>query len=56
MKDVSNLKKVLEKGEFAVTGECGPPKGADPDAVLKKAELLKDKVDAINVTDKSGCL
>ena len=56
MKEMSNLKKVLEKGEFAVTAECGPPKGADPDVVLKKAELLKDKVDAINVTDNQTAI
>jgi methylenetetrahydrofolate reductase (NADPH) len=56
MKEMSNLKKVLEKGEFAVTSECGPPKGADPDAVLKKAELLREKVDAINVTDNQTAI
>jgi methylenetetrahydrofolate reductase (NADPH) len=56
MKEMSNLKKVLEKGEFAVTAECGPPKGADPNVVLKKAELLKDKVDAINVTDNQTAI
>jgi methylenetetrahydrofolate reductase (NADPH) len=47
----SNLKRVLEEGKFAVTAECGPPKGADPDAVMKKAALLKGIVDAVNVTD-----
>ena len=56
MNEMSNLKKVLEKGEFAVTAECGPPKGADPDAVLKKAELLREKVDAINVTDNQTAI
>jgi methylenetetrahydrofolate reductase (NADPH) len=56
MKEKSNLKKVLEKGEFAVTAECGPPKGADPDAVLKKAELLREKVDAVNVTDNQTAI
>ena len=56
MKEMSNLKKVLEKGEFAVTAECGPPKGADPDAVLKKAELLREKVDAVNVTDNQTAI
>ena len=56
MKAMSNLKKVLEKGEFAVTAECGPPKGADPDAVLKKAELLREKVDAVNVTDNQTAI
>ncbi|SPD73480.1 Methylenetetrahydrofolate reductase [uncultured Desulfobacterium sp.] len=51
MKYVSRLKSVLEKGGFAVTSECGPPKGADPQAILKKAELLRGKVDSVNVTD-----
>ena len=51
MKETSRLKRVLDKGKFAVTAECGPPKGADPKAVLKKAELLREKVDAVNVTD-----
>jgi methylenetetrahydrofolate reductase (NADPH) len=54
--EISNLKKVLEKGKFAVTAECGPPKGADPEAVIKKAELLKGKVDAVNVTDNQTAI
>lgn len=56
MKGTSQLKRVLEKGEFAVTAECGPPKGADPDAVIRKAELLKGKVDAVNVTDNQTAI
>jgi methylenetetrahydrofolate reductase (NADPH) len=56
VKQLSRLKKVLESGAFAVTAECGPPKGADPDAVLKKAELLRGKVDAINVTDNQTAI
>lgn len=56
MKEMSQLKTVLEKGGFAVTAECGPPKGADPEAVLKKAELLRGKVDAINVTDNQTAI
>ena len=52
----SNLKSVLEKGNFVVTAECGPPKGADPEAVIKKAELLKGKVDAVNVTDNQTAI
>ncbi len=52
----SNLKKVLENGGFAVTAECGPPKGADPDAIMKKAGLLKGKVDAVNVTDNQTAI
>ncbi len=39
-----------------MTAECGPPKGADPEEVLKKAELLRGKVDAINVTDNQTAI
>jgi methylenetetrahydrofolate reductase (NADPH) len=56
MMTVSRLKAVLEKGEFAVTSECGPPKSAAPDVVLKKADLLKGKVDAVNVTDNQTAI
>ena len=47
----SRLEKVLASGEFAVTSECGPPRGSDPEVVTKKAEMIKDHVDAINITD-----
>ncbi len=47
----SNLERVLKTGNFAVTAECGPPRGADPDIVRKKGEHLKGVVDAVNVTD-----
>lgn len=56
MKDISILKSVLEKGEFAVTSECGPPKGADAETVLKKAELLKGNVDSVNITDNQTAI
>jgi len=56
VKDASRLKRVLEAGEFAVTAECGPPKGADPDVVLQKAEKLKGYVDAVNVTDNQTAI
>ncbi len=51
MKSASRLERVLEKGEFAVTSECGPPRGADAEVIRKKGELLRDVVDAVNVTD-----
>ena len=47
----SNLEKVLSSGRFAVTGECGPPKGADVTVIEEKAKLLKGYVDAVNITD-----
>ena len=51
MKSGSNLERVLKSGEFAVTGELGPPKNSDPEVVRKKAKILKGKVDAVNITD-----
>ena len=51
MKTRSNLERVLESGQFAVTGELGPPQSADPDVIRAKARLLKGNVDAFNVTD-----
>lgn len=47
----SNLEKVLKAGHFAFTGECGPPTGANVEALRKKARHLKGCVDAVNVTD-----
>jgi len=47
----SRLEGILERGEFAVTSECGPPRGVDPEVIRKKGELLKGYVDAVNVTD-----
>ena len=51
MKSGSQLEKILASGQFAVTGECGPPRGADPEQVRKKAGHLKGVVDSVNVTD-----
>ena len=56
MNNNSRLKSVLEKGNFAVTAECGPPKGADPEVILNKAEILRGKVDALNVTDNQTAI
>ena len=51
IKTPSKLEKMLASGNLAVTSECGPPRGSDPEAITKKAELIKDYVDAINITD-----
>lgn len=51
MKTASRLEKVLASGAFAVTSECGPPRGADPEVIRRKGEVLKGVVDAVNVTD-----
>jgi methylenetetrahydrofolate reductase (NADPH) len=51
MKAHSNLEKVLESGEFAVTAEIGPPRGANGDVIKEWAKKLKNYADAFNVTD-----
>ncbi len=50
-KTSSRLEKILTSGKLAVTSECGPPRGSDGQKIAEKAELIKDHVDAINVTD-----
>jgi methylenetetrahydrofolate reductase (NADPH) len=47
----SKLERILAAGHYAVTSECGPPRSADGELVEEKANLIKDHVDAINVTD-----
>ncbi len=42
--------KILS-GKFVITAEMSPPKGTDIEAMLKEASLIKDVVDAINITD-----
>lgn len=56
MKAGSNLEKILEKGEFAVTAELGPPKSANAEEVRKKAQILKDYADAYNITDNQTAI
>ncbi len=51
MKSGTSLEKVLAEGHFAVTGELGPPKGTSADFVRRKAEILRNYVDAVNITD-----
>ncbi len=52
----SKLKKILDAGHIAVTSECGPPRGSDPSEVVEKANLIKDHVDAINITDNQTAM
>ena len=50
-KTPSKLEKILSEGHLAVTSECGPPRGSDPQHIIEKGNLIKDYVDAINITD-----
>ena len=46
-----SFREALESGKFLVTAEVGPSKGTDVEHLLKDAEMIKERVDAINVTD-----
>jgi len=48
------LKDLFEKGKFVVTSEIGPPKGTNIEPMLEEVDLLKDKADAINVTENQS--
>jgi methylenetetrahydrofolate reductase (NADPH) len=56
MRTESRLEKILAAGHFAVTSECGPPRGALPDKVREKGKYLEGIVDAINVTDNQTAM
>jgi methylenetetrahydrofolate reductase (NADPH) len=56
MKTYSHLHEKLSKGEFAITGECGPPRGANRTVIDKKIKLLNGFVDAVNVTDNQTAI
>ncbi len=47
----TSFKEALNSGKFVVTGEVAPPKGTNLDKFKHHVELLRDKVDAMNVTD-----
>ena len=48
---VSKFKNALDSGKFVVTSEIAPPKGTNLEKMLHHIDLLKDKVDGLNVTD-----
>src|ERR1700691_1732859 len=49
-----SLRERLTSGRFVVTAEISPPRGAGTEPVAKVAGLLRDWVDAVNVTDNQG--
>jgi len=52
----SKLQQTLEKKSKVITAELMPPRGASPIRSLKIAQLLKDKVHAVNITDGSRAI
>jgi len=51
MKTKSNLARVLDSGQFAVTAEVSPPQNTEFDTTRKNVNLIKGYVDAFNVPD-----
>jgi 5,10-methylenetetrahydrofolate reductase len=51
-----SFKEQLELGKFVVVAELQPPKGSDLSEVFQTAELLKGRVDAINVPDLQNAI
>ena len=47
----TKFKKALDSGKFVVTAEVAPPKGTNLEEMMHHIDLIKDRVDAINVTD-----
>lgn len=51
-----SLCEALKGGRFVVTAEIGPAKGVDVTEFLENAELLRGRVDAVNVTDQQSAV
>ena len=49
-----SLRDRLTSGSFAVTAEISPPRGASTDPIIDTAALLRDWVNAVNITDNQG--
>ena len=45
------FKEKIQVGKFLLTSEVGPAKGIQTEKLLEEAELIRNRVDAINVTD-----
>jgi len=48
---VQSFRETLNSGKFIVTSEIGPPKGTNIEKMRHHIDIIKDKVDALNVTD-----
>ena len=51
MKMKSNLARILDIGQFAVTAEISPPQNTQFETIRKNINLIKGNVDAFNVPD-----
>ncbi len=51
---VAAFRQAFQEKDFVVTAEVGPPKGTEISELLEHIDLLKDKVDGLNVTDNQS--
>ena len=51
-----SLKQKIEKGQFVITAEMGPPRSPDGDVIRKKAAYFRKRIDAVNVTDNQTAI
>lgn len=56
MSNLSKLQQVLDSGQFAVTAEIGPPKHSSAEGIRHHAEMMRDYVDATNITDNQTAI
>ncbi len=56
MATLERFKEQLGKKRFLVTMEVNPPKGTDLSELLSAVERVRERVDAVNVTDGSGAI
>ncbi|AGL01478.1 methylenetetrahydrofolate reductase [Desulfoscipio gibsoniae] len=56
MKNLSKLQQILDSGQFAVTAEIGPPKHSSAEGIRHHAEMMRDYVDATNITDNQTAI
>jgi len=48
------FREAFNQKDFVVTAEVGPPKGTEIGEMVEHIDLLKDKVDGLNVTDNQS--
>ncbi len=53
---ISRFEEAIKSDKFIVTTEVAPPKGTNLEKMLHHIDILKDKVDAINVTDHQSSM
>jgi len=48
------FREAFKQKDFVITAEVGPPKGTEIGEMVEHIDLLKDKVDGLNVTDNQS--